>query len=229
MKKILILFMLLGFLGQSCKKEFSRTVKQEDKPQVNLELDDNDSTTVNDEDDQQDLIDLANPDNNDHSVYSFGGVAGVYFGCTSTFKVKGKASLEIILGTSLTTNLKWTQSEFEELIKPGERTFGSLGSFSTFPEMIANRVEIAFTDKKSRRWCSTRISERRTDHGVEASIKVDQSEAIFVIDDIHKIEIAAETEGYRLKGHFDCLLYEVNGKGKKKIKGSFTGIVSHSD
>lgn len=41
-------------------------------------------------------------------------------------------------------------------------------------------------------------------------MKVDQQNSEFVIDDVHKFEIAAEKEGYRLKGKFECTLYEVN-------------------
>ena len=162
---------------------------------------------------------------NEHAVYSFLGVSGLYFGCSSSF-MSDNETLEFIIGTNKTTNLKFTLEEFQELIQPGERQFGSLGAFNTFPERFSNKVEIAFTDKKGRTWCSTRITEKKTNHGIETSIKIDQEKSEFFIDDVHKFEIAAEKEGYRLKGRFECTLYEVNGNAKKKIKGDFTGIVA---
>ena len=53
-----------------------------------------------------------------------------------------------------------------------------------------------------------------------------QQDGKFYLEEAHKIEIAAETEGYRLKGRFECTLYEVNGHAKRKMKGDFTGIVA---
>jgi hypothetical protein len=122
--------------------------------------------------------------------------------------------------------LIFCRKEFEELIQPGERHFGSLGAFTTYPERFPDKVEISYTDKRGKRWSSTRITEKRTNDGIETSVKLDQPHGEFILEDAHKIEIAAETEGYRLKGKFECTLYEVNGKAKKKIKGNFLGIVA---
>jgi hypothetical protein len=217
MKKVIVLFMLFGFFGQSCKKELSHNVKKEDQAQVEIELDGDSSEVVED---------VSVVDNNEHSLYSFGGVAGVYFGCTSSFRVSEKTSVDITFGTGLSTHLKWTEAEFENLISPGEKSFGSLGAFSSFPQILADRVEISYTDKKSKRWCSTRITERQTDHGLDTKVEVEQPHGRFTIEDTHKVEIGSEKEGYRIKGRFECYLYEVNGHNKRKIKGKFVGIVS---
>lgn len=221
--------MLLGFLVQGCEKELSRTVQEEDQPQVSIDVNDpegngTDSTATGDSTDN--LEDLAEIEENNHAVYTFGGVAGTYFGCISNFRGKQEVNLEITLGTSLTKNLTFSQQEFEALIHTGDRQFGSLGAFSSFPVMDSGLVEISYTDKHNRRWCSTQITEKNSDRGPEVSVKVEQKKGQFRIESIHKVEIAAETEGYRMKGYFDCTLYEVNGKGKKKIKGQFTGIVA---
>ena len=168
---------------------------------------------------------ISGSEKNEHSVYTFLGVSGLYFGCTSTFK-SDKETLEFIFGTSKTTNQNFTQEEFEELLHTGERKYGSLGAFTSYPERFSDKVEIAYTDKHGRRWCSSRITEKRSGNGIETSVKIDQSDGEFILEDAHKVEIAAETEGYRLKGKFKCTLYEVNGKAKKKIKGDFLGIVA---
>ena len=246
MKKIVIFLLLLTICGIACHKELSRAVNEEEKPQVHLSVGIVDSIDVDDDDDDDDGDDddddddpggnegngsgneeeqISEPEKNEHSVYTFMGVSGLYFGCSSSFKT-GEETLEITLGTSMTTNLKFTQQEFEELIHPGERQYGSLGAYTSFPERFSDKVEVSFTDKHGRRWCSTRITEKKKDDGVETSVKVDQSNGKFIIEDAHKVEIAAETEGYRLKGNFECTLYEVNGKAKRKIKGDFTGIVA---
>jgi hypothetical protein len=225
MRKIVIFFMLVAILDLACEKELSRTVKKEDQPEVNIDFA-NAEDSIGSNDSTEDLEGLSDIERNDHGIYTFGGVAGTYFGCTSSFKSSHQENLEITFGTSLTKSTTFSQSEFELLIHPGERKYGSLGSFTTFPVIDSGLVEIAYTDRHGRRWCSTQISERNGDNGVEASVKVDQNKSSFEIEDIHKVEIASETEGYRLKGKFSCTLYEVNGKGKKRLKGYFTGIVA---
>jgi hypothetical protein len=244
MKKIAIFFMLLTLCGIACNKDLGRTVKQEDAPRINVAVEqvEGDEPVPNESDstgngagddgtndggvnnDDQGSVEISSAEQNEHAVYSFLGVSGLYFGCSSTFKTE-KESLELIFGTNKTTNLNYTQEEFEQVIQTGERQFGSLGAFTTFPGMLAGRVEIAYTDKHGRRWCSTRITEKKTDDGIETTVEV-QQDGIFIMEEAHKFEIAAETEGYRLKGRFECTLYEVNGKAKRKMKGDFTGIVA---
>ena len=240
MKKVAFYFLVISLVSVACTKELGKNVSHEEQPQI--------AAVVTPDDDAPDstgnnggggtvdsLPNEGTPDNgpneidgtdeNEHAVYSFMGVSGVYFGCSSTFKTKGE-TLQFIFGTSLTTNLKFTQQEFEELIQPGSRDFGSLGAFTTYPELKSGKVEIAYTDKHGRRWCSTRITEKTTGHTTETSVKIEQSKAEFVIEDAHKFEMTADTEGYRLKGKFSCTLYEVNGNAKKKIKGNFTAVVA---
>ena len=237
--------MLLTLCGIACNKELTRSVKSEDAPRVNVAVGtiDNDDDPAPDDSDSTASGDDGNDDGNEgagpndgsseeisrseenvHSVYTFMGVSGVYFGCSSTFKTD-KESLEFIFGTSKTTNLTFTREEFEQLIHVGDRQFGSLGAFTSYPQRLADKVEIAYTDKHGRRWCSTRIREKKTGQGVEATVEIDQ-DGEFYLEEAHKFEIAAETEGYRLKGRFECTLYEVNGNAKRKMKGDFTGIVA---
>ena len=251
--------MLLTIFGIACNKDLSRSVKEEEKPQVNilvglvdsLDNGDDDDDDGDDDDDDGDDDDgdgddgdggnntggnegngsgneeeqITETEKNEHSVYTFLGVSGLYFGCSTIF-ITDKDKLELIFGTSMTTNLNFTRQEFEELIHPGERRYGSLGAYTSFPERFADKVEISYTDKQGRRWCSTQITEKKNNDGVETTVKVDQEKGEFIIEDAHKVEIDAETEGYRLKGKFECTLYEVNGKAKRKIKGDFTGIVA---
>ena len=253
MKLFSLFFLFIVICVFACNKEIGRSEQDENKPQVSVVME-NAPNDVDDDDDGNDddstghpgsnenppdtsgtgdnenpvatdQGDISQSETNEHAVYSFMGVSGVYFGCSSTFKYE-KESLEFILGTSMTSNLTFSRAEFEELIHPGSREFGSLGAFTTYPQRNSDRVEIAYTDKNGRRWCSTRITEKKTGNGVETTVEIDQKKAEFVVDDIHKFEIAAETEGYRINGHFSCTLYEVNGKAKKKIKGDFTGIVA---
>jgi hypothetical protein len=244
MKKIVFL-MLLTACAVACNKELSRSEKKEDTPRVNVAVgtiddsddpapaeddstasDDNGGNTVNEGDvsDDGNSQEISGTEENEHAVYTFMGVSGLYFGCSSTFKTD-KESLEFIFGTSKTTNLAFTQEEFEQLIHVGERQFGSLGAFTTYPQRLSDKVEIAYTDKHGRRWCSTRIKERKTGQGVETTVEI-ANDGEFYLEEAHKFEIAAETEGYRLKGRFECTLYEVNGNARRHIKGDFTGIVA---
>jgi hypothetical protein len=243
MIKLVSFFMLLTVFGIACNKDLRRTVKKEDAPQLNIAVqninendngdndDDSLSNPVGNGSDDSDVNSgneneqISSPEVNEHAVFTFYGISGQYFGCSSTFK-KGKEVLQFIFGTGNTTNLSFTKQEFEQLIHPGERHYGSLGAFTTYPQRFSDKVEIAYTDKQGRRWCSTRITEKKTNDGIETSVNIDQSDAEFIIEDAHKFEIAAETEGYRLKGKFECMLYEVNGKAKKKIKGDFSGVVA---
>jgi hypothetical protein len=213
MKKVIIIFVVAGLFGLSCKKELSHNISKEDEPEVEVIAEDGGA-----------IDDLSKVEKNDHSLYTFGGVAGLYFGCTSTFKMSGKGSLDITFGTELTTELKVTQRAFEQLIKEGDRSFGSLGSYTTFPGIDSAKVEIAYTDKNSKRWCSTRITEKLTSDGMETSVKLDQNQSTFKIDSIQRMN--DDNGSYRLKGHFECFLYEVNGDAKIKIKGHFQGVVS---
>lgn len=227
MKKIVFFFMLLSIMIQACEKELSRAVKDEDQPQVIVDpTPDDDVDSTNTADSTDNLEDLAAIEENNHSVYTFGGVRGTYFGCMSSFRGKKDVNLAITLGTNLTKGTYFSQAEFEDLIRTGKREFGSLGAFSSYPGLDSGRVEISYTDKDNRRWCSTQITERNSDHGPETVVKVEQKKAVFTLQSVHKVEIGAEREGYRLKGYFDCVLYEVNGKAKKKIKGNFSGLVA---
>lgn len=226
MKKIVFFFMLLAFVMQACEKELSRAINDEDQPQVIVDPTPDEGVDSTNTDSTDNLEDLAEIEKNEHSVYSFGGVRGTYFGCMSSFKGKKDVNLAITLGTNLTKGTYFTQQEFEHLIRTGKREFGSLGAFSSYPALDSGRVEISYTDKDNRRWCSTQITERNSDHGTETVVKIEQKKAVFTIGSVHKVEIGAEREGYRLKGYFDCTLYEVNGKAKKKIKGNFSGIVA---
>ena len=236
--------MLLTACVAACNKELSRSEKKEDAPRINVAVgtidgsddpppaddstasDDNGDNNVDDGGGSDDgsSQDISGTEENEHSIYTFMGVSGLYFGCSSTFKTD-KETLEFIFGTSKTTNLTFTREEFEQLIHVGERKFGSLGAFTSYPQRLSDKVEIAYTDKHGRRWCSTRIKEKKTGQGVETTVEIEQN-GEFYLEDAHKFEIAAETEGYRLKGRFQCTLYEVNGNARRQIKGEFTGIVA---
>jgi hypothetical protein len=168
---------------------------------------------------------ISGAEENHHDMYSFGGMLGLYYGCSSVFRISGNESIEITLGTSLTNHSEVQEDDFVQLLRPGERSFGSLGSFTTFPQMKPGKVEIAFTDRDSKRWCSTRIVEKAVDGKIDASVFLEQPESKFFIDEVKDLT-AENSHGYRIRGHFDCVLYEVNGSAKKKIKGNFQGVVS---
>jgi len=243
-----MLFIMLVMCSIACHKDLNRAENKETEPHFSMDVqsvdddDGNDGGTNNDDSTNNDggtnngggtgngssepgNEEISGSEKNEHSVYTFLGVSGLYFGCATTFKSDDE-TLEFTFGTSKTTNQNFTQEEFEELIHTGERHYGSLGAFTTYPERFSDRVEIAYTDKLGKRWCSSRITEKNTRNGIETSVMIDQSDGEFILEDAHKVEIAAETEGYRLKGKFKCTLYEVDGKAKKKIKGEFLGIVA---
>lgn len=181
-------------------------------------------------DDGEDLSKTYSPnETNEFSEYSFGGVAGTYFGYRSTFVFNEKAKIDISFGTILSTNTSLTSADILSLVSPGEKLFGSLGSYTSYPKLVPNRVEIAFTDDKSHRWCSTSITEKQTSWGVETQVEVKQAGSEFTVDKVTPVQLKDSRSGFRVKGHFDCILYEVNGKHHKKIKGSFTGVISETD
>jgi hypothetical protein len=218
MNRILVGFMLLICAGYGCKKENKTTVA----PKA-----DNISEIVATCDDGEDLSKTYSPNEvNEFSEYSFSGVAGTYFGYRSSFQFNEKAKIDISFGTILTINPSLTDADILALISPGEKIFGSLGSYTSYPKLLPNRVEIAYTDKKSERWCSTSIMEKQMSWGTDTQVEINQSGSSFVIDKVNAIRISSEASGYRVQGHFDCYLYEVNGKHKKKMKGSFSGVIS---
>lgn len=205
------MFMLAACIGPSCKKENSQASVVVNKAEVIAELD-------------GEPIQMANKANT-CSMYTFGGVAGNYFGVHSNYEISSKVGFEITFGTGLTKNSSISDKEFASLIAVGEKDYGSLGSFTTNPQLKSNRVEIAYKDKEERRWCSTQITEKQTRHGIETSVKIEQKNSKFFIDEIERTTSAENINGYKVKGRFECFLYEVNTKAKKKMKGNFTGIV----
>jgi hypothetical protein len=211
MKKSIILFLFCGIAAMQCKKEQAEVAPKNDNLQLQIDL-------------GEEVIDDAQKNN--HSVYSFGGILGLYYGCSSVFKIDDNQSLEITIGTAITKNSEVQDADLLLAIRPGERTFGSLGAFSSYPEMYPGKAEISFTDKKSRRWCSTRITEKHINGDIEANTEAEQPDGKFFIDDVNRTVLDNGNPGYRIKGHFDCFLYEVNGKARKKIKGNFRAVVS---
>ena len=165
---------------------------------------------------------------NEFAEYSFSGVAGNYFGFISSFRINDKEKIEIRFGTLLSSHSSLTHEEILTIISPGSKNFGSLGAYSSYPQLKPGCAEIAFTDKNSTRWCSTHISERQTDYGIETNVEIDQPQSEFVIDKVKKVPVS-KNEGYLVTGHFVCTLYEVNDEHQKKIKGNFSGIVSNSN
>jgi hypothetical protein len=214
MKKSVVAIMLAALFIISCKKEHSKTIEQKDDPQVSFDIDGEKVEVVYSEE---------NP--NQCSSYSFGGYAGNYFGIRSVFEMSNKENMQISFGTVLSQSTQLTEKELLQLIAPGERVYGSLGSFTTHPEIKAGKVEIAYTDKKSSRWCSTRITETMTNSGLKVSVDVRQDNSSFVVNEVEKVHLNNGKNAYRVKGDFNCFIYEVNSKAKKKMKGSFVGFL----
>lgn len=207
--------MLYALLMATCKKEHSQTLSnEEDEPQVTFNIDG-----------EQIAIAYDGEKANESSVYSFGGYAGNYFGIRSLFQMNEKVHLQITFGTTLTQSTSMTEEVLKQLIAPGKRIYGSLGSFTTHPELKAGKVEIAYTDKKSVRWCSTEITELTTDSGIDIQVNVEQPGSHFNINKIERIKLNDGKIAYRVKGNFDCFIYQVNKKGKKIMKGNFTGLI----
>ncbi|MBO9571226.1 MAG: hypothetical protein J7497_03315 [Chitinophagaceae bacterium] len=214
MKKIVFVVMLYALLIAACKKEHSQTIDNKDEPQVSFDLD-GEEVEISYDDGQA----------NESSVYSFGGYAGNYFGISSLFKMNGKVNLEITFGTVLTQSTQLTEDVLVQLIAPGKRVYGSLGAFETHPDLKPGKVEIAYTDKKSVRWCSTQIKEETSGSGLEIKVIVDQPKSTFNIDKIEKTRLNNGKDSYRIKGNFDCFVYQINSKAKKKMKGKFIGLI----
>lgn len=209
--------MLLALVMQACKKENSASsVSPVDRPQASIEID-GEQVSVTYNGDQV----------NNCETYSFAGSAGYYYGVSSIFNIDAKEDLRITFGTLRTDSSSLSEPAFQRLIKRGERRFGSLGAFNSYPGLDSDKVEIAFTDKKSIKWCSTEIKEVLAEHGIEAKVNINQPGGEFFIEDVERVNING-ANGFRIKGNFKCFVYEVNGKGKKKMKGKFVGIVKMS-
>ena len=166
---------------------------------------------------------------NDFAQYSFGGVAGTYFGYISSFTIDDQKKLEIRLGTMLSEHSILSLDESLKLLAPGSRKYGSLGVFTSYPQTKANRAEIAYTDADQVRWSSTRITEKHTDYGIEALVDILQPRGEFMIDSVATTTIADTLQGFRVQGHFNCTIYEVNGHRSKPMQGSFASVVSNSN
>ncbi len=212
MKQFFLLLMLSAIL-QGCRKEHSSGAEPPERYEVSFELD---GEKIN-------KVYQAN-ETNAHSMYMFGGMAGNYFGVTCEFSISERAAVSITLGTLLAPSTQLSEVNLLHLLSPGDRKYGSLGAFSSYPARDSNRVEIAFTDKQSRRWCSTDMEEKRTRHGVETIVQIKQPHGRFTIDDVETVTLPSGETGYRVRGYFDCFLYEVNGPAKKRMKGNFIGM-----
>lgn len=204
--------MLFGMSMLSCSKETSIDPVVPEKPTVTLAFDAG----------GEENLSLAA--NKPFSTYSFGGVAGVYFGSVSNFKGEGDVSFDITFGTSIVDFLNVTLADIQRLITPGTRKFGSLGAFSSFPSLDSGMVEITYTDRQSRCWCSTRITEKKTNQGVETSTGIEQAGSSFVIEEIEKTKTSEGLDAFLIRGRFQCFIYELNGDAKKKIKGKFEAM-----
>jgi hypothetical protein len=222
MKQLIIPVMLCALLAQSCKKEESiQNTNVDNSSKVEFDLDGETITKI-----------YSSNKLNEFSGYFFGGVAGNYFGYTTSFDIEENGKMQITFGTALTASSKLTEQEFISLIAPGDKIFGSLGAYGTFPQIKPNRVEIAFRDKKSRKWCSTKIREKErhdedddNENSSQFTVEIIQPDGWFKVDKIDKIEVSADKEGYRVRGRFNCMLYQVNGSAKKHVQGSFVGVV----
>jgi hypothetical protein len=213
MRKITALAVLIAVIFQACRKENSATTKPENRTQASIEID---GETV--------AASYNGNDVNNCEVYSFIGSAGYYYGVSPVFDMSSNEELRITFGTLLTDSSSLTEQDFLKLVKKGDRTFGSLGAFNSYPALDSNKVEVAFTDKNGQKWCSTEIIEQRVGNDIEATVKVHQPEGKFEVKEVEKVSMESGT-GFRLKGNFKCFIYEVNGKRSKKMKGEFTGIV----
>lgn len=215
MRKLAIfLLVAVGCLALACRKETSQNGPVENNAQIEMEFDGEPLQTIYRENDP-----------NECTLYSFGGVRGYYFGLTTSFSIGDDASVTITLGTELGDRSRISDSILLRLIAPGEKQFGQLGAFSSHPQMKPGMAEITLTDKKSRRWSSTWISESESANGLDVQTKVEQSGSEFRINDIAPLHDASRGRGFRVRGQFDCVLYEMNGHGKKKLKGTFVGVV----
>ncbi|HLA52192.1 MAG TPA: hypothetical protein VK618_02760 [Flavitalea sp.] len=168
---------------------------------------------------------IADPEKNVCSGFLFGGSAGYYFGRTTGFQVNANSAVDITFGTGRTPHAAVSQVEFEKLIAPGTRTYGSLGAFNSYPGLKSGCVEISFIDKHNTRWASTHIQEKQTSYGIDAAVTVKQPGGEFIIESIELQQRAPLR--YLVKGHFKCLLFEVNGEKQKKIKGQFRAFVDN--
>lgn len=213
MRKFIALAILCAVIFQSCRKENSAISNPQDRTQASIEID---GETLN--------ITYSADNVNQCETYSFVGSAGYYYGVSSLFKMSDKENLQIIFGTLRTDSSSLDEEAFLQLIKAGERSFGSLGAFTSYPALAPDKVEIAFVDKKSQRWCSTEITEFNADNGIHTTINIHQPEGKFVIEEVERV-FAEDIEAYRIKGNFKCFVYEVNGKRKKKMNGKFVGVV----
>ncbi len=214
MKKIVVAIMLGALFMVSCKKEYSRTIDQKDEPQVSFDIG-GEKVEI--------IYSGENP--NECSTYSFGGYAGNYFGIRSTFELSNQVNLQISFGTILSENTILTEDKLLQLLAKGEKKYGSLGSFTTYPEMKSGKVEIAYTDKKSSRWCSTEITETQTESGLRVFVDVEQPNSSFVINEVEKINMYGK-DCFRVRGNFDCFVYQINSRDKKKMKGNFVSLLS---
>lgn len=215
MKKALFAGLIAFLLIFSCRKESQETIPPEDRTQVNIELDGEPAG-----------IAYSGEDPVACTMYSFGGVLGYYYGVIAHFELGDKTPFDIAFGTLLSDTSSLTEEGFLRIIAKGPREFGSLGAFSSYPRLKPNRVEISYTDQKNVKWCSSRIVEKRTSYGIEADVVVPQQHSEFVVDEVEKVGSGPDRGSYRLKGHFDCFLYQMNGNAKKLLKGNFVGVFS---
>ena len=218
MSKIIIIVIMVC-MGYACRKDTGQTVFNRDTTSEIEVTSDNENITR----------EYLPSEENECSQYNFSGVGGNYFGFTSSYKISNKGTIDITYGTLRSVHTTLTDQDILAFIQPGERIYGSLGAFTSYPQLYPNCAEVSFTDKKKTRWCSTKITEHKDEEDILVDVRVDQpKQSRFIIEKVTEISLPNNKKGFRIIGYFNCVMYEVSGENHKKMKGKFSGIITRN-
>ncbi len=102
-------------------------------------------------------------------------------------------------------------SAFKSLFSKGIKIYDSLQIYGQLNE---NRVEVFYQDENGKNWSTTHL---RFDTSGWVERTVNQPGSNFMIDEIKEVKVNGQPGGVKIKGRFNCTVYEENGTRQKVI------------
>lgn len=158
------------------------------------------------------LINAVASDNTSNiSRYMFCTTSSCLFAYGFGYKLQSLGSINIWLGQINSSQSQISFTEFKNLFSPAVKIYDSL---MVFNQVNNNRVQIEYHDENGKTWLTTHTW-LNSSGNIER--EVNQPGSSFVIDEIKEVDVNSQPGTVKIKGRFNCILYEKNGNGQKII------------
>ncbi len=203
MKKILAPILPCLLLLTGCKKSEQALTLNANR-QITLTLDDRylEKIYPADESDQSNSYSFCNSAPNCRAGYGAG------------YQLENDEEIYFRLGQLSSSQLPVSFEAFKSLFTPGVKTFDSL---LVWGQQSSNCVEVFYAEGTGKRWGSTHIKSNST-AGSMVTRTVNQPGSSFVIESMKEITENNVPVGVKIKGRFNCILYEEDGIRQKMVK-----------